>query len=388
MCNVLCLSCAAVPVTIEKLTEIAIPPPQQGSKVMGVWPQDPEWPSLKGDHEKGGGGVGKNPTPSNRNADAGRSSESQDWNQNRKKQEWNQVLKNPGEQSEGNSRGGSSGPGGSSSNVKGSKIQTGLVPPGLGATGPLLPPPTHQGSFSPSNAAGRMDRRSPYLPPLNPGPLHHGPPMEMAGGAGMQARSMAHSHSRPPPPSVGMGFGPPPPSLYHMASRPGPGPGHPADMGMRLPSSSSAHSGSKLPPPPPPHHDMPFHPQPAYMRWMGYGGVQDPNFNLTGPPLGGPGPGLGPRREEPPRPLLRGMPHPPPMPGGYFHDDKRGLDGRYLDMPGGRPVPVPYLSPDMSRSRSAEVEGAGVRGGGGGGVRGQLVLLRGLPGSGKTTLAR
>ena len=137
-------------------------------------------------------------------------------------------------------------------------------------------------------------------------------------------------------------------------------------------------------------HDLaayPHPPGPAYMNWPGYDH----------------------HRPRPYPPGVPGMPRPlppPPMQGGYgmvrgFHAGGGGGGGGAGAEPGSgermpRVVP-PYQFPhsystgDIPRFHSmGEVGGAGGRRGPGGvaGGNGRLVLLRGLPGSGKTTLAR
>lgn len=359
-----CTYISAVSVTIEKLSEIAPQPVPQKFRD-GAWPQDKDWPSLKGGH-------GDHTPIKNQQAfqdpAPGDAHNSQDWNQNTR-QEWNRVVKR-GDQAGGHQTGRKGSGfketgGGYAASGEGPNIQAPFVSPGLGGANTTLFSPPH---------INEMDGRARYPPPLNPGSLRHGQ-TEMS-GTRMQTRPFFNSGSNHPEMfSTGMGFGP------RMPSRPP----HPEVPGMGMGTKPVVHSRSNP-------HDMAYsQPQPAFMRWMGYGGVQDPNFTLNGPPVG-------PGRDDRPRPFLQGMPR-PPMQGGYgvpmmannYHGgmvDGRMGEGRHLDVAGPERMHglIPYPSPDVSRSHSAD---GGVGGGRRGtGFGGHLVLLRGLPGSGKTTLAK
>ena len=301
-----------------------------------------------------------------------------EWNQNRK-QDWNQIVKQGDPVSAERKRSGTKEPVGVAhtsavgvASSVGPKVQSAFGPPGLGGVNQMSSLAPLQGK--------ELDRRGMYVPPLNPGPLRHGP-MEVPAGPGMQTVPVVHSHSRPEMFTTGMGFGPP-----RMPSRPGYPPG--ATVGAVVPPGMGMRTMPRPPPPGVPSHSdvMPrSQSQPAYMRWLGYGGVQDPNFTLTGPPMGGPG------RDDRPHPFPQGMPR-PPMQGGFgMPPGANGFqtghvnDPRHMGDVIGPPERM-YLVPDVSRSHSAEGDLRAVRRVSG--VKGRLVLLRGLPGSGKSTLAR
>lgn len=256
---------------------------------------------------------------------------------------------------------------------EGPNIQTGFGPPGMGGKAQRL--------FSPPGMQGRD------FPPLNPGSMQHNH-MDIT-GTGMQSRPVAHSRYNPPDYSGMM--------MAHSGtnnSDMGMGPNSGMGMGM-------GHSDSVMGMGPSGSHQYDYYHQ--VYRAMGHA-PQEPQFGVLRQQIPMQGVNM-------PRPFMRGgyAPHNPvlrsarargtvnvdqfgrPMPSEMkYRNSERQLVPNSAKLQGHIPFPVAYShsAGDMSHSHSGGDVSHSRSAGDVREPRGQLVLMRGLPGSGKTTLAR